>query len=282
MSYADGVTLKSFVTKLATILAVTSSFALANAESGTQPIPDPCTVHLTLPSPGDQDLILNEGDLRLYENGKAFWKNSYIRPTNHKNTNFFARGRQASFTDTEQRILLALVDRANSVVSQETIINDVWPEEEFGTRQIDSRINLITHIGTIKKLFKSVDPAFNSLKTIRSTGYIWKSNTGLEKYQGDNSIVWKGHTIVLTRHQFLILKKLREHPNTPTSIIQLYRATQEGQFEKYSSSELDEKSTSETIGQQIRKIRRKFELVDPEFRSIGILRGEGYFWTPFT
>jgi two-component system response regulator ChvI len=80
---------------------------------------------------------------------------------------------------------------------------------------------------------------------------------------------WKGEALSLTVTEFLILRALVRHPGHVKSRQQLM---QEGYAHDTYVSE-------RTIDSHIKRLRRKFEVIDAEFTGIETVHGLGYRYT---
>ena len=81
---------------------------------------------------------------------------------------------------------------------------------------------------------------------------------------------WKGHTIDLTVTEFLMLQALVKHPGHVTTRQQLTR-------DGYPH---DNYVSERTIDSHVKRIRKKFEAVDPQFDRIDTVYGMGYRFQP--
>ena len=77
---------------------------------------------------------------------------------------------------------------------------------------------------------------------------------------------WKGKSVELTVTEFLLIKALAQHPGHVKNRDQLMDAA-------YGEAiYVDDR----TIDSHIKRLRRKFRQVDPQFKSIETLYGAGY------
>jgi two-component system response regulator ChvI len=81
---------------------------------------------------------------------------------------------------------------------------------------------------------------------------------------------WKGHSIDLTVTEFLMLQALVRHPGHVKTRQQLTR-------EGYPH---DNYVSERTIDSHVKRIRKKFEAVDPQFDRIDTVYGMGYRYQP--
>jgi two-component system response regulator ChvI len=81
-----------------------------------------------------------------------------------------------------------------------------------------------------------------------------------------HACVWKGQPVTLTVTEFLILEALAQRPGFVKSRDSLMDAAYDDQVY------VDDR----TIDSHIKRIRKKFRIVDPEFDSIETLYGVGY------
>jgi two-component system response regulator ChvI len=81
---------------------------------------------------------------------------------------------------------------------------------------------------------------------------------------------WKGHSIELTVTEFLMLQALVRHPGHVKTRRQLTR-------EGYPH---DNYVSERTIDSHVKRIRKKFEAVDPQFDRIDTVYGMGYRYQP--
>lgn len=81
------------------------------------------------------------------------------------------------------------------------------------------------------------------------------------------TVAWREQPIELTVTEFWMLHALARHPGHIRSRTQLMEAA---------NTVLDDN----TVTSHIKRIRRKFEALDPEFESIHTLYGVGYRWNP--
>ena len=79
------------------------------------------------------------------------------------------------------------------------------------------------------------------------------------------SIKWKDHDIELTITEFWLVNNLARHPGHVKNREQLMRAA---------NIVVDD----QTITTHIKRIRRKFVAIDPEFNAIETVYGMGYRW----
>jgi len=79
---------------------------------------------------------------------------------------------------------------------------------------------------------------------------------------------WKGQQIDLTVTEFLMLQALVKHPGHVKTRVQLTR-------EGYPH---DNYVSERTIDSHIKRIRKKFESIDPQFESLDTVYGMGYRW----
>ncbi|HNR75638.1 MAG TPA: winged helix-turn-helix domain-containing protein, partial [Parvularculaceae bacterium] len=81
-----------------------------------------------------------------------------------------------------------------------------------------------------------------------------------------HACLWKGDPVVLTVTEFLILESLAQRPGFVKSRDALMDAAYDDQVY------VDDR----TIDSHIKRIRKKFRVIDPEFDSIETLYGVGY------
>jgi two-component system response regulator ChvI len=81
-----------------------------------------------------------------------------------------------------------------------------------------------------------------------------------------HACVWKGQSVTLTVTEFLILEALAQRPGFVKSRDSLMDAAYDDQVY------VDDR----TIDSHIKRVRKKFRVVDPEFDSIETLYGVGY------
>ena len=81
-------------------------------------------------------------------------------------------------------------------------------------------------------------------------------------------VTWHGQPVELTVTEFMMLHSLVRHPGHVKSRKQLTR-------EGYSH---DTYVSDRTIDSHIKRLRRKFEDVDPEFKAVETVYGVGYRW----
>ena len=81
---------------------------------------------------------------------------------------------------------------------------------------------------------------------------------------------WKGQAIDLTVTEFLMLQALVRHPGHVKTRVQL---TREGYLH-------DNYVSERTIDSHVKRIRKKFEAVDPQFDRIDTVYGMGYRYQP--
>ncbi len=81
---------------------------------------------------------------------------------------------------------------------------------------------------------------------------------------------WKGHSIELTVTEFLMLQALVRHPGHVKTRRQLTR-------EGYPH---DNYVSERTIDSHVKRVRKKFEAVDPQFDRIDTVYGMGYRYQP--
>ena len=83
---------------------------------------------------------------------------------------------------------------------------------------------------------------------------------------GPRTTVWGGERVTLTVTEFLLLRALAQRPGVVKSRDQLMDAAYDD------AVYVDDR----TIDSHIKRIRKKFRSVDPEFASIETLYGVGY------
>ena len=88
---------------------------------------------------------------------------------------------------------------------------------------------------------------------------------------GRHACTWKGAQVILTVTEFLLLKALALRPGHVKSRNQLMDAAYDDQ------TYVDDR----TIDSHIKRIRKKFKAVDPDFTQIDTLYGVGYRYTQF-
>jgi two-component system OmpR family response regulator len=80
-------------------------------------------------------------------------------------------------------------------------------------------------------------------------------------------VSWRGQPVNLTVTELWILHALTRHPGHVRSREQLMEAA-------------DTYVDLATITSHIKRIRRKFQLIDPQFDAIEAMYGAGYRWVP--
>jgi len=83
-------------------------------------------------------------------------------------------------------------------------------------------------------------------------------------------VAWNGHDIALTVTEFLILETLATRPGLVKSRDQLMDAAYKD----------DVYVDDRTIDSHIKRLRKKFRAIDPEFKAIDTLYGVGYRFNP--
>jgi len=91
----------------------------------------------------------------------------------------------------------------------------------------------------------------------------------LELDPARHRVIWDGHPVSITVTEFLILEALATHPGVVKSRNQLMDAA-------YSE---DLFVDDRTIDSHIKRLRRKFRAIDPQFCAIDTLYGAGYSFT---
>ena len=91
----------------------------------------------------------------------------------------------------------------------------------------------------------------------------------LEMDAARHKVVWKGGVVTLTVTEFMILEALAQRPDVIRSRNQLMDAAYQD----------DVYVDDRTIDSHIKRLRRKFRLVDPDFDAIDTLYGAGYKFT---
>ena len=91
----------------------------------------------------------------------------------------------------------------------------------------------------------------------------------LEMDPARHSVAWKGEPVTLTVTEFLILETLAQRAGVVKSRNQLMDAAYQD----------DVYVDDRTIDSHIKRLRRKFRQVDPEFEAIDTLYGAGYRFT---
>lgn len=90
----------------------------------------------------------------------------------------------------------------------------------------------------------------------------------LELDQNSMSVSWKDHPLNLTLTEFWLVESLARRPGHVRTYDALMKVTRQSYVEK------------NTINGYIRRVRKKFKEVDPEFSMIQTVFGVGYRWRP--
>lgn len=91
----------------------------------------------------------------------------------------------------------------------------------------------------------------------------------------DHVVTWRGHSIYLTHGEYRVITSLACHPGYRT-FREVYDAVQRPGF----VAGRGDNGFRTNVRSSIKRIRRKFEAVDPKFDRITSLTGIGYRWEP--
>ena len=134
---------------------------------------------------------------------------------------------------------------------------DDYLGKPFSTRELIARVRVL-----LRRSARRATPARDD-ETVLTVG-------SLELDPQRFIVRWKGHPIDLTVTEFLMLQALVRHPGHVKTRQQLTR-------DGYPH---DNYVSERTIDSHVKRIRKKFEAVDPEFDRIDTVYGMGYRFQP--
>ncbi len=123
----------------------------------------------------------------------------------------------------------------------------------FSMRELEARVKVL-----FRRLMLGKRPPENEERTLRQGDLV----LDLDRYEAE----WKGQTLALTITEFLLLKALARFPGHVKTRQQLMN-------EAYPH---DAYVSERTIDSHIKRLRKKFNAIDPEFDSVETVYGLGY------
>lgn len=186
------------------------------------------------------------------------------------------------------RLLIYLVDHANTYHTPEEIFEEVWAHRDLTDLEqkylegYDPRTNVRHGISLLRRTFLSVDPSFNHIKHRNGVGYAWDTGAreGLKEW-GDLSIHldmyevhWKGHLIPLRPME---VKAVHILASKSGELVPAQRLVNTASVIRFNSPARPEAAAVSLLC----GIRKKFrQYADPSFDAIRCSYSFGYTWRP--
>lgn len=164
------------------------------------------------------------------------------------------------------------------------------PNFVFDSRILESALrfskndksNIPSHIKRIRSKFKSLDPNFKQIRGVKNFGFSWIDDE--KKHLSDpeqivigeltfspnqHLCIWKGQVVELTTSEEIILQALITLPGFVLSHNSLLDALDPDKHKNIMINSIDT---------HIRRVRKKFITVDPNFEQIKTLELAGFYW----
>jgi DNA-binding winged helix-turn-helix (wHTH) protein len=213
-------------------------------------------------------VLLVEDDLVMTVDQSLYWKDKPVV--------LRSRGRAPALW--QWRLLIALVDRKNTLVSNKELAADVWPDEfplapDVLARRIPDEVN------RLRQAFMRVDNNFKVLVTRPGYGHAWDTEGRWKERiarapRGGQDFFWNGGFVHLTDRRARMVDLLME----TTDIVDNRRLYEAYLGKPMQPGAASDDEISNNVRVQMSKIRRAFRVVDPLFDHIRTVPGLGYVW----
>lgn len=263
------------LTALIWLIALPASHAeLRDADCNWLLTTAPIVVKSPRPNP---DIILEAGNLVITAN-KVYWRDQRVH---------LGKPGQPD-SPIRRRLLMALVDRANSLAPFEELIEDVWPESLDDSEGRDWLHHLQVQVTLLRQEFRAVDPEFAAVVSVEKAGLGWVEDFTELPYQSIHEVElnadfrlvkWKGQSLQLAAVPFTILQSLIEAYPHPVSTQKLIDATLKYSFDPLVPPSFEKQRN--VLSVQIKRLRQAFTTIDPDFRSIQTIP-HAYSWSAFS